>query len=53
MSNDRWGSCWERFIRFGMKPLDRYDDDYLLIWIFLVSSALFAGVMFIFWWRNA
>jgi len=43
----------ERLLRFGMKPIDRYDDDYLLIWIFIVSFGFFAGVMFFFWWRHA
>lgn len=40
---------WERFIRFGMKPIDRFDDDYLLIWIFIVSFGFFAVCMFVFW----
>jgi hypothetical protein len=52
MSDDHWGSRWERFIRFGMKPIDRYDDDYLLIWGLLIPFAFFAICMFIFWKRS-
>jgi len=34
------------------KPIDRHDDDYLIVWSLAASSALFTVFMFICWWMN-